>query len=144
MSSSSPTSEPKVNAAAFQSLLATYPKDTPVYMLNLLQYLPSAIYSPPLSAETNTAACTGHEAYHDRYLPAVKPFLKEIGAEITFLGKAREGLIEGAAKWDEVMIVKYPNVEAFAGLVANEKYQKEAGVHRVAAIQGFRLVPMEV
>ncbi|KAF2797997.1 hypothetical protein K505DRAFT_322170 [Melanomma pulvis-pyrius CBS 109.77] len=144
MSSSGSPSEPTVNTAALQTLLQTFPKDKPVHMLNLLRYRPSAVYSSSSSPETKMATCTGREAYHSRYLPAVKPFLKGIGAEIIFFGKAWEGLIEGADKWDEVLIVRYPSVGAFSGMAGNETYQKEAAVHRTAAIGGYSLMPMEL
>ena len=80
----SSSSDPKVNTTALQSLISTYPKTKPITMLNLIRFRPTAIYS----SETSLPVCTGSEAYQDRYLPAVRPILAEIGAEIVSVGKA--------------------------------------------------------
>ncbi|KAF2707472.1 hypothetical protein K504DRAFT_36177 [Pleomassaria siparia CBS 279.74] len=144
---SSPSSSPpeiKLNVEVLQSLLATYPKDKPVHMLNLLRYRPSALYTSPSTTDTNTSDCTGYVAYHECYLPALRPILAEIGVEIVFMGIARAGLLEGSDQWDEVLIVRYPGIETFKRMSESERYQREAGVHRSAAVGGHMLIPMEV
>jgi uncharacterized protein (DUF1330 family) len=144
MSISALTSGPKLNPNAFGTLLETYPKDKPIHMLNLLRFRPTTIYTPDTPSSASTESCTGHSAYHDRYLPAVRPILAELGAEIIFHGKAWEGLnlFEGGEEWDEVMIVRYPSLEIFKGMAEDDRYKTEAGVHRVAALGGMALVPM--
>lgn len=144
MSNSALTSDSKLNPNAFGTLLETYPKDKPIHMLNLLRFRPTAIYTPDTPSPASVESCTGHSAYHDRYLPAVRPILAEIGAEIIFHGKAWEGLnlIEGGEEWDEVMIVRYSSLEFFKGMAGSEKYTNEAAAHRVAALGGTALVPM--
>jgi uncharacterized protein (DUF1330 family) len=137
------SSEPKVNQSAFETLINTYPPTQQIHMLNLLRFRPTALYTDSTSSAP-TESCTGHAAYHDRYLPAVRPILAELGAEIVFHGKTWEGLnlIEGGGEWDEVMIVRYPSLETFKGMAGSERYLTEAGVHRVAALGGMGLVPM--
>ena len=144
MSTSTLTSDPKLNPNAFGTLLETYPKDKPIHMLNLLRFRPTAIYTPDTPSPASAESCTGHSAYNDRYLPAVRPILAEIGAEIIFHGKAWEGLnlFEGGEEWDEVMIVRYPSLETFKEMAGSGRYMSEAGVHRVAALGGMALMPM--
>jgi uncharacterized protein (DUF1330 family) len=146
MSTPASTSAPALNTNAFGTLIETYPKDKPIHMLNLLRFRATAIYAPDSPSPTSTESCTGHSAYHDRYLPAVRPILAEVGAEIIFHGKAWEGLnlIEGGEEWDEVLIVRYPSLETFKGMAGSERYNTEAAAHRVAALGGTALVPTAV
>lgn len=43
-----------------------------------------------------------------------------------------------------MVIVRYPGVDTFVGMAGSERYQREAGVHRLAAVGGYALFPMEL
>ena len=67
----------------------------PVYMLNLLEFLPDG----------------GAERYTE-YGTAVAPILERAGGKPVFAGRAAEALI-GEGSWDMVLVVSYPTRQAF-------------------------------
>jgi uncharacterized protein (DUF1330 family) len=78
----------------------------PVYMLNLLQFLPDG----------------GAERYAE-YGAAVAPLLERAGGHAIFAGRPAESLI-GEGPWDMVLVVSYPTRQAFLDMVSSPEYQE--------------------
>jgi uncharacterized protein (DUF1330 family) len=77
----------------------------PVYMLNLLEFLPDG----------------GAERYAE-YGTAVAPLLEKAGGKPIFAGRPAEQLI-GEGSWDMVLVVSYPTRQAFLDMVSSPEYQ---------------------
>ena len=78
----------------------------PVYMLNMLEFLPDG----------------GAERYAE-YGTAVAPLLEKAGGKPVFAGRPTEQLI-GEGSWDMVLVVSYPTRQAFLDMVSSPEYQK--------------------
>jgi len=87
--------------AAFSARAA----DGPVYMLNLLEFLPDG----------------GAERYGE-YGQAVEPLLQGVGGRAIFAGTPAESLI-GEGSWDLMVLVEYPTRQAFLDMVSSPSYQ---------------------
>ena len=85
--------------------LAANTNQEPFVMLNLLKFKEG-----------------GGEAYL-RYIAESEPYVKGVGAEVLYFGKADE-LIYGTEKWDIVMLVKYPSRKAFLQMANDPGYLK--------------------
>src|SRR6266496_5000570 len=79
--------------------------DGPVYMLNLLEFLPEG----------------GAERYVE-YGEAVAPLFARAGGKAIFAGRPTESLI-GEGSWDMVLVVEYPTRQAFLDMVSSPSYQ---------------------
>jgi uncharacterized protein (DUF1330 family) len=77
----------------------------PVYMLNLLEFLPEG----------------GAERYAE-YGAAVAPLFARAGGKAIFAGRPSESLI-GEGSWDMVLVVEYPSRQAFLDMVSSPEYQ---------------------
>ena len=93
---------PDPDALAAFSKRAT---EGPVYMLNLLEFLPDG----------------GAERYGE-YGEAVAPLLEGVGGRPVFAGRPAESLI-GEGRWDLVIVVEYPTRQAFLDMVSSPEYQ---------------------
>src|SRR5256885_351510 len=82
--------------------------DGPVYMLNLLEFLPDG----------------GAERYGE-YGQAVAPLLEGVGGRAVFAGRPSESLI-GDGSWDLMVLVEYPTRQAFLDMVSSPAYQEIA------------------
>ena len=91
--------------------------DRPVVMVNLLKFKEGA----------------GAQEYA-KYGQAMQTILKEVGAEIIFSGQCQMTLI-GAAEWDTVALVRYPNPRALINMSRLPAY-REAAVHRTEGLEG--------
>ncbi|MGA6949328.1 MAG: DUF1330 domain-containing protein [Solirubrobacterales bacterium] len=80
--------------------------DGPVYMLNLLEFLPDG----------------GAERYAE-YGEAVAPLLERAGGKAVFAGRVAESLI-GEGSWDLMLLVSYPSRQAFLDMVSSPEYQE--------------------
>ncbi len=112
----------------------------PVSMLNLLRFRDTADYTdfPDLAPDV---PISGRDAY-DRYAAHTAPLLAEVGGEVVFLGEGGPWLIGPAdERWDLVMIVRYPDVDAFVAMTSDPAYLAGAG-HRTAALEDSRLLPI--
>jgi len=78
----------------------------PVYMLNLLEFLPDG----------------GAERYAE-YGAAVAPLFERAGGQPIFAGRPAESLI-GEGTWDMVLVVSYPTRQAFLDMVSSPEYQE--------------------
>lgn len=81
--------------------------DAPFAMLNLIHLDPDG----------------GRERYAE-YHQLAKPSLVRYGARILYAGNGLPLLTEGQAKgWDVVLVVQYPNRQAFKSMIADPEYQ---------------------
>lgn len=119
---------------AFGKTLAGIPKGVPVVMLNLLKFREVANY-----ADATEAPCSGREAYQ-RYGAHAIGAVKAIGGEVLWYGSAVGSLIAPPDEsWDEILLVRYPSIDAFVKMMMAPEYQAIAK-HRTAALEDARLV----
>lgn len=120
---------------SFRALGKNTPPDTPIVMLNLLRFRERAAYPEGTGYEP----CSGAEAYV-RYGEHANPAVIAAGGEILFKGAAVAYPIALAEeRWDEVLLVRYPSIQAFFGMVMAPDYQAQS-VHRTAALEDARLI----
>ncbi|MFK5959666.1 MAG: DUF1330 domain-containing protein [Lutibacter sp.] len=101
--------------------LKTYPKGTPVTMLNILKF--------KTLTSTNE---TGQEAYA-RYLKNAAPFVAKANAKLIWKGNVHSTLIGNSANQPHVVfLVEYPSVEHFFTMISNPEYQKIASDRSIA------------
>jgi uncharacterized protein (DUF1330 family) len=103
-------------AAAFAERSA----EGPVFMLNLLEFLPEG----------------GAERYQE-YGAAVAPLLERVGGRPIFAGRPTESLI-GQGHWDLMVLVEYPTRQAFLDMVSSTEYRRIAHL-RSEALQRSEL-----
>ncbi|ASK33613.1 DUF1330 domain-containing protein [Alloalcanivorax mobilis] len=126
-----PVVDPDKNA--LPDILKSIPADTPIVMLNLLRYRAVARY------KDGEAEYDGREAYR-RYSLVAFEKVKGVGGEIIWSGDALAGVIAPPDEhWDEVLLVRYPSIAAFASMLADPEY-KQATKHRTAALDEARLI----
>jgi uncharacterized protein (DUF1330 family) len=112
-------------------------RDTPINMLNLVQFHPEAQY--PADHPLASDALTGAQAYKN-YGTASGPVMSRVGAKIIWRGGFEVSLIgDPADVWDTMFIASYPNAGAFLEMVTDPEY-KLAVVHRQAAVMNSRLI----
>jgi uncharacterized protein (DUF1330 family) len=97
----------------------------PVVMLNLLRFKPDG----------------GRERYAE-YARAIIPHLKKVGGEVVYLGDTATALVTpaGDTDWDAVLLVRYPNRQAFSAMVADPDYQQITHI-RTEALDAAVLQP---
>jgi hypothetical protein len=111
----------------FAMKLATTPPDAdgPIWMVNLMKYRAKADY-----ADGRESAISGREA-DDLYAPV--DVLRDIGAEVVFLGDVDQQLLGNTPRWDRVGVVKYPTRRSFIDMQSRRDFQskhahKDAGM----------------
>jgi uncharacterized protein (DUF1330 family) len=104
--------------------LAARPADTPVVMINLLQFRPNG----------------GRESYV-RYAQEVAPHLLRVGGTVRYAGAAPSVVIGEGEKpwWDAIIVVEYPSPAAFLDMVTNKDYLK-VHEHRAAGLDRGDLI----
>lgn len=113
----------------------TFPRDTPLVMVNLLRFRDRALYP----RNSTFGECSGRQAYK-RYMETAMEKLSEVGARPIWMSKAFAGVIAPAdEQWDQVFLVKYPSLDAFMNMLAMPEYLA-ATVHREAALRDCRLI----
>jgi uncharacterized protein (DUF1330 family) len=113
----------------------------PVTMLNLLRFRDVADYSdnPDLAPD---GEISGEEAYAI-YSEHTLPLLAGVGGKPVFMGTGGSLLIGPSdARWDRVLLIEYPSLQAFVEMTQNPQYHAGAG-HRTAALEDSRLLPIE-
>lgn len=116
-----------------QNVLANTPKDQPVVMLNLLRFRERASY------QGETADLSGRDAYK-LYMKEAAECVRSVGAEVIWSGHSAGSLIAPPDEsWDQVLLVRYPSIDAFMAMIESPEYR---GVvkHRTAAVRDSRLV----
>ncbi len=91
--------------------------DGPVYMLNLLEFLPDG----------------GAESYAE-YGAAVAPMFEHAGGKAIFVGQVAESLI-GEGSWDMMVLARYPTRQAFLDMVSSPEYQEIAHLRTEALVR---------
>jgi len=108
------------------------PRDTPIMMLNLIQFKACASYADGSSA-------TGIEAYR-RYGDATALIFSRVGGSIIWRGKPESVLIGPQEElWDTAFMARYPSASAFLEMVTDQEYQASV-YHRQAAVETSRLI----
>ena len=104
--------------------LAARPADSPVVMINLLQF----------------RADGGRESYL-RYTQEVGPHLQRVGGTVRYAGASPSVVIGDGEKpgWDAIIVVEYPSPAAFLDMVSNEEYLK-VHEHRAAGLDRGDLI----
>jgi uncharacterized protein (DUF1330 family) len=122
---------------SLSAYLRDMPAGEPVTFLNLLRFRKIANYP----AGSSYAAVSGSDAFAT-YARLMMPLLDAAGAEITWLGKMGTALIAPSGEhWDEVVLVRYPDKDAFVSMTTTGKYV-ELSVHRTAALADSRLIAL--
>jgi uncharacterized protein (DUF1330 family) len=117
-------SEGLVPTAEQAELLAQFPEDQPLTMINLLRF------KQP-----------GGAARYARYAREVQPHLDRVGAMPIYAGTA-EALVIGESLrpwWDAIIVVRYPTRQAFVDMATGEGYA-EVHEHRGAALERSELI----
>ena len=105
--------------------LLTYPKNTPVTMLNILKF--------KKTTETNE---TGAEAYA-RYFKNAQKFVTQANAKLIWKGNVASTVIgDSENQPDVIFLVEYPSVTHFLTMVQNTEYQKIANDRTIALEYG--------
>ncbi len=100
----------------FKTLVANYPKDQPVVMINILRY----------KAKTGNGEETGEMAYA-RYGQNVLPFMKKVGARLLWRGDINTTVIGDAAGQPQVvLLVEYPSIQNFIDMTTDPAYLEAA------------------
>lgn len=130
----------EINAAAIRAAAETLPNDSPVVMLNLVRYNEHADYS----GHADLPACSGQEAYLERYAPAFNAVAAAegvTGIQILYLGSVAAALaVPDGEHWDTIVLVQYPSFAAFRTVTGSPKYTADALPHRKAALADWRLI----
>ena len=105
-----------------------------IVMVNILKFKELADYGD--GAVKNLS---GRKAY-ERYSKAVLPLLWQVGGQVLWRGDVRTSfIVPNGESWDEVLLVHYPNRQAFITMISSAAYQ-EAMTHRTAALLDSRLI----
>ena len=106
--------------------LQNYPADTPVAMLNLVKY----------KGKTDVGDESGKEAYA-RYSKNVVPMLKAVGGKVLYMGTVAQTFIGDADNQaDLILLVQYPNVQAFFSMITNPTYLEISKDRKIALQYG--------
>jgi hypothetical protein len=113
------------------------PRNTTVYMVNLLRYRERAEYADG----SEFPPCSGREAYTQRYVPAFRALAASDGVKVFWLGAVLAGVVvPSGEQWDDIGIVEYPAFAAFQRVVESQDYRAKAEPHRKAALADWRLI----
>lgn len=123
---------------AIEALATALPVGQPVTMLNLLRFRDEAQYA----AGEDDAPCSGREAYYARYAPVATPMVVARGGKVIWAGRvAGHTVCPDDERWDDVLIVQYPDAATIAAMFNDPAYQAIVK-HRTAALEDSRLMPM--
>lgn len=129
----------EIEPTDLQAVLGAIPEQTPVVMLNLLRYRERANYG----GRTDIEDCSGRDAYHQRYVPAMASTVAAEGIRLFWAGTALARVVGPVdERWHEILLVEYPSFAAFRRLIENSKYEAETAPHRRAALEDWRLIAM--
>ncbi len=97
---------------SIKQLVANYPEDQPIAMLNILRF-----------HDTTQTGESGLAAYQ-RYGANAITHLQKTGAKILWTGEVISAVIGNEEdKPHQVFIVEYPSVQSFLGMVMSPEYQ---------------------
>ncbi|MFF7652136.1 DUF1330 domain-containing protein [Streptomyces sp. NPDC007983] len=109
----------EIDDRALDTLLAEDPGG-PVVMLNLLRFRPDG----------------GRESYR-RYAEALGPAINaRYGVQVEYLGDGGRALVaEDGQEWDMVLLVRYPNRQAFVDMIRDPEYQAASRFRSEALVE---------
>ena len=91
----------------------------PVVMLNLLRFRPDG----------------GREAY-EQYIEHFTRTARPFGAEVLYLGDGSTPLVaDQGQEWDAVLLVRYPDRQAFSDMVRDPAYQQGSHLRTTALVE---------
>ena len=126
----------ELDESRLPAILEAIPNGRPIVMLNLLKFNQLTNYSDGSAGED----CSGCEAYDERYLKPAKSHISGIGGTVIYDGDVCAEVIgERENYWNRIIIVKYPSIADFMGMVSTPEYQA-IRLHRAAALEDSRLV----
>ena len=102
----------------FQQLMALDYKG-PVWLVNLLKFKKDG----------------GRESYV-KYGEGMQKAFESVGGQVVLLGEGLMTII-GAKKWDEILMVEFPSIDAFMEMQRNKEFQA-AVHHRTEALEDSR------
>lgn len=104
------------------------PINGPIQMLNLLKF----------KDHVPETGLSGEEQYQ-AYMQEVAPFVQQAGGKIIYSGKSLLSLIgpAGTEEWDKILILEYPNKQAFITMSMDKSFPTTA---RTLALADSRLV----
>lgn len=98
----------------FRKLVANYPADQPVIMINILKYR-------EMASKGNKSGISTYE----RYGQNVIPFMKKVGAQLLWRGKVNSTLIgDSKEQPDNILLVRYPTLQHFIDMTSDPEYVK--------------------
>lgn len=111
--------------------------EEPVYMVNMLRYHSEARYG----AQSQSPPISGRDAYFTRYAPAFAEVAKGEDYGLFWVGNAR-GVIVGdeGETWDDIVVVRYANLDVLRRILSNPRYADEADPHREAAVAAWKFI----
>ncbi|MBB2929006.1 hypothetical protein [Paraburkholderia silvatlantica] len=123
--------------AAFEAASLALGNQEPVYMINLVRYRAEADYG----GKAELPACTGREAYFQRYAPAFNQVAAGEDYSVFWVGSVR-GVLVGTHNeaWDDIVIVRYSSFAALRRILENPAYEKNAVPHRRAALADWKFI----
>jgi uncharacterized protein (DUF1330 family) len=95
----------------------------PVVLLNLLAYRKGADGEP-----------AGREAF-GRYGAITGPLIAAAGGRVIFAGAAGPVLTGSDTDWDDVLIVRFPDMERFVDMIESDTYVQQAAPIRAEALE---------
>lgn len=118
--------------------LADIPPGTGFRVVNFLKFHPVAVYPEGHDGPS----VSGADAYWKLYIAGMGPVSQEAGVRLVHRSKAF-GTIAGlpGEEWDEIAIFEWPDVDTMIRLSQHPTFI-ELSVHRIAATQNLRMVPM--
>lgn len=106
--------------------LLSYPKDTPVVMVNILKF----------KAKTDKGNETGQEAY-TRYYKNTLALIGKAEAKLIWKGAVATTIIgDSIDQPDMIFLVEYPSVNHFLEIITSPEYQKIANDRTIALEYG--------
>ena len=118
----------------FEAFLSSGGDNKPVLLCHLLRFRDEAAYE-----DQDDNPCSGREAYH-RYLERAVVYIEEHNGSVIFNGPVSSLLIGPTDEhWDEVLLVRFPNVETVTTMMGTDLYQS-IGHHRLAGLEDTRLL----
>lgn len=110
----------------FVDFMKNYPSGTPVVMLNILKF----------KTMLDDGSRSGKESYND-YSRAVDPLLKKVGGKLLWAAKVKSIIIgDQNDRPDRILVVEYPNKEAFVEMTTSEEYAKISHLREFALEYG--------
>ncbi|WP_269620976.1 DUF1330 domain-containing protein [Zhongshania sp. BJYM1] len=112
----------------------------PLQFINMLSFHDIAQYD-----EDNKAEVSGEDAYN-RYGAVAIQHVMERGGKLFTLNSVEQTLIGADDDWHQIIIVQYPNVEAFIDMLRTPTYQaalhhRDAGLKKTKLLVSRPLLP---